>query len=110
LKFAQLGWNGGRAALGILVATALALLPSAFLATLRLPARTTILTRGEVGVLEHLRQEAPLRALRRLFATRDASQGESLLDRFEDEVRLWRVARDASSVRPGPRFAPLGLR
>lgn len=185
--FGQVGWNGGRAALGILVATALALLPSASLATLhRLPARTTILTRGEVGVLEHLRQEAPLdavvahvrgasrselrsptglhpmplvaafagrrtvleyyrpdvdpsvnrlRALRRLFATQDASQGESLLDRFDadyvleyrflplhfqsprlhlayqrDEVRLWRVARDASSARPGPRFATPGLR
>jgi hypothetical protein len=95
---------------------------------------------GRRTVLEYYRPDVDpsvnrLRALRRLFATQDASQGESLLDRFEadyvleyrflplrfrsprlhlayqpDAVRLWWVARDASSVRLGPRFAPSGLR
>jgi hypothetical protein len=70
---------------------------------------------GRRTVLEYYRPDVDpsvnrLRALRRLFATQVASQGESLLDRFEADVRLWRVARDASSVRPGPRFAPSGLR
>jgi len=158
--FRRVGWNGGRAALGILVATALALSPvhaprNAASAPAtddhphpwrgrrpraspargpvgcgggapagRIALRTSVADRASPDATrrrvrrpahEYYRPDVDpsvnrLRALRRLFATQVASQGESLLDRFEADVRLWRVARDASSVRPGPRFAPSGLR
>ncbi len=171
------GWDGARAALRVLGAAALALFPLAFSRPLhRLPPRPLVLSRGEVGALEYLRQKAPfdavvahlrpavrsmplvaafagrravleyyrpdvdpsvnrLRALRRLFATKDAAEGEALLDRFSvdyvlerrvlplrfesprlrvayerDKVRLWLVTRDGAAARPRPPLAHPALR
>jgi hypothetical protein len=58
------GWDGWRAALGSLALAAAALLPSALLVPLqRSSGRATVLTQGEVGALEYLRQQAPLDAV-----------------------------------------------
>ena len=93
--FGQVGWNGGRAALGILVATARSELRSP---TGLHPMPLVAAFAGRRSVLEY--RFLPLRF-----------QSPRLHLAYQhDEVRLWRVARDASSVRPGPRFAPLGLR
>jgi hypothetical protein len=95
---------------------------------------------GRRAVLEYYRPDVDpsisrLRALRRLFTTTEAAEGEALLDRFTvdyvlehrarplrfasprlsvdyeaDEVRLWRVARPGGAGRPGPLAGPPGLR
>jgi len=182
------GRDGSRWALGVLAVAALALVPWTWRVSLhKSPPQPTVLSPGEVGALEHLRQQAPLdavvahlrgsarpelqaqgrglhslplvaamagrrtvleyyrpdidpsvnrlRALRRLFVTANPAEGEALLQRFgvdyvleyrfqplhfesprlrlayeRDEVRLWQVMRPSLGSRPGPRYAPLGLR